>query len=48
MILLRTPDGTHFTVAGNLMIGAYLLSKIGAKLTEAGINPCDKSQAKSQ
>jgi uncharacterized protein len=48
MILLRTPDGTHFTVAGNLMTGAYLLSKIVAKLAEAGINPCDKSQVKSQ
>jgi hypothetical protein len=48
MILLRTPDGTHFTVAGNLLTGAYLLSKIVARLTEADLNPCAISKAESQ
>lgn len=48
MTLLRTPDGTHFTVAGNLMTGAYLLSKIVARLNEADLNPCAISKAESQ
>jgi hypothetical protein len=47
MTLLRTPDGAHFTVAGNLMVGAYLLSKISGKLTDANLNPC-ASEANAQ
>jgi hypothetical protein len=48
MTLLRTPDGTHFTVAGNLQVGAYLLSKISSKLTDSNLNPCVKSEANAQ
>jgi hypothetical protein len=48
MVLLRMPDGTHFTAAGNLQTGAYLLSKIVTQLTEADLNPCAKGQAKVQ
>jgi hypothetical protein len=48
LVQLRTPDGTHFTVAGNLLTGAYLLSKIVARLTEVDQNPCAKNEAKTQ
>jgi hypothetical protein len=36
MIQIRQPDGEHFTSAGELLVGAYLLPKIVAILVKGG------------
>jgi hypothetical protein len=48
IIQIRTPDGTHFTFAGNLLTGAYLLPKIVASPPVAYLNPCTKNEARAQ
>ncbi len=48
MVQIRTPDGEHFTVAGESLAAAYLLPKILATMAQVGVAPCAKSEVQSQ
>jgi hypothetical protein len=47
IVQIRTPDGIHFTFAGNLLTGLYLLPKVLAKF-RAAAEPCEKYEARSE
>ncbi|HEY6259214.1 MAG TPA: DUF459 domain-containing protein [Xanthobacteraceae bacterium] len=48
MVQLRTPDGEHFTVAGEMLAAAYLLPRIVASVAHEGVSACTRSEARSQ
>jgi uncharacterized protein len=52
VVQIRTPDGEHFTVAGEMLTAAYLLPRIVATVartaTQDGASLCAKSEAQSQ
>jgi hypothetical protein len=48
MVQLRTPDGEHFTVAGEAITAVYLLPKILASVAGRGITPCAKGEGQTQ
>jgi uncharacterized protein len=52
MVQIRTPDGEHFTVAGEMLTAAYLLPRIVATVTrisaQDGVPLCAKNEAQSQ
>jgi uncharacterized protein len=47
LVQIRTSDGEHFTVAGEIMTAAYLLPRILATVA-AEVMPCAKSDVRSQ
>jgi hypothetical protein len=40
MVQIRTPDGEHFTAAGEVLTAVYLLPRILASLAASGSAPC--------
>ncbi len=48
MVQIRTPDGEHFTVAGEMLTAAYLLPRILATVAQDGAAVCNKNEAQSQ
>src|SRR5262249_3505652 len=44
MVQLRTPDGEHFTVAGEVLTAVYLLPRILAILAANGAAPCAQAE----
>ncbi len=48
MVQIRTPDGEHFTVAGEMLTAVYLLPRITAALTQDGVPPCGTAEVRSQ
>jgi hypothetical protein len=52
MVQIRTPDGEHFTVAGEMLTAAYLLPRIVATVTrisaQDGVSLCAKNEVQSQ
>jgi hypothetical protein len=48
MVQIRTSDGEHFTVAGEIMTAAYLLPRILATVAPAGLPSCAKVEMQSQ
>jgi uncharacterized protein len=52
MVQIRTPDGEHFTVAGEMLTAAYLLPRIVATVTrisaQDGVSPCPKNEVQAQ
>jgi len=48
MVQIRTPDGEHFTVAGEMLTAAYLLPRITGALTQDGVPPCGTTEVRSQ
>jgi hypothetical protein len=52
MVQIRTPDGEHFTVAGEMLAAAYLLPRIVASVTriaaQDGVSLCAKNEVQSQ
>jgi hypothetical protein len=48
MVQIRTPDGEHFTVAGEMLTAVYLLPKIFTALTPEGVAPCGATEVRSQ
>jgi hypothetical protein len=47
MVQIRTSDGEHFTVAGEVLAAAYLLPRIVANLAQDGVSACTRSEAQS-
>jgi hypothetical protein len=47
MVQIRTPDGEHFTVAGEALVAVYLLPKILASIAMNGVSPCAKGAGES-
>jgi len=48
MVQIRSSDGQHFTVAGEVLTAAYLLPRIVAALAQDGVPPCAKNQVQAQ
>src|SRR5262249_52311966 len=48
MVQIRTPDGEHFTVAGEAATAVYLLPKILASVGRHGIAPCAKPEGQPE
>jgi hypothetical protein len=52
MVQIRTPDGEHFTVAGEMLTAAYLLPRIVATVTrisaQDAVSLCAKNEVQSQ
>jgi uncharacterized protein len=48
MVQIRTSDGQHFTVAGEMLAASYLLPKILAALAQDGVAPCAKNEVQAQ
>jgi hypothetical protein len=48
MVQIRTPDGEHFTFAGEMLAGAYLLPRTLGSVTLDGVLPCAKYEVQSQ
>jgi hypothetical protein len=48
MVQIRTSDGEHFTVAGEVLTAAHLLPRIIGMLAQDGITVCEKNEAQSQ
>jgi hypothetical protein len=48
MVQIRTPDGEHFTVAGEVLTAVYLLPRILAILAANGGAPCAPVEGQSQ
>jgi hypothetical protein len=48
MVQIRSSDGEHFTVAGEMLTAAYLLPRIIGSVTQDGVLPCAKSEVQSQ
>jgi hypothetical protein len=48
MVQIRTSDGQHFTVAGELLAASYLLPKILAAVAQDGVVPCAKNEVQAQ
>jgi hypothetical protein len=48
MVQIRTPDGEHFTVAGEVLTAVYLLPRIVAILAANGGAPCAKAEDQGQ
>jgi uncharacterized protein len=52
MVQIRTPDGEHFTVAGEMLTAAYLLPRIVATVTRTaapdGVSACARNEVQSQ
>jgi hypothetical protein len=44
MVQIRTPDGEHFTVAGEALTAVYLLPRILASLATGGSAPCAQAE----
>jgi hypothetical protein len=44
MVQIRTSDGEHFTVAGEVLTAAYLLPRILANLAPEGVSACTRSE----
>jgi hypothetical protein len=44
MVQLRTPDGEHFTVSGEVLTAVYLLPRILASLAASGTAPCAQAE----
>ena len=44
MVQIRTPDGEHFTVAGEVLTAVYLLPRILANLPAGGTAPCAQAE----
>ena len=47
MVQLRTSDGEHFTVAGEMLAAVYLLPRIVANVAQEGVSACSKTEAQS-
>jgi hypothetical protein len=45
LVQIRTPDGEHFTVAGETLTAVYLLPKILASVATNGVAPCARAEA---
>jgi hypothetical protein len=48
MVQIRTPDGEHFTVAGEMLTATYLLPRITGALAQDGVPPCGTTEVRSQ
>jgi uncharacterized protein len=48
MVQIRTPDGEHFTVAGEVLTAVYLLPRILAILAANGSAPCAQAGGQTQ
>ena len=48
MVQIRTPDGEHFTVAGEVLTAVYLLPRILAILAANGSAPCAPTGGQAQ
>jgi hypothetical protein len=48
MVQIRSSDGEHFTVAGEMLTAAYLLPRIIGSVTQDGVLPCAKYEVQSQ
>src|SRR5450631_3551123 len=48
MVQIRTSDGQHFTVAGEILAASYLLPKILAAVAQDGVAPCAKNEVQAQ
>jgi hypothetical protein len=48
VVQIRTSDGEHFTVAGEVMTAAYLLPRMLATVGSAGFVPCARSEVRAQ
>ena len=48
MVQIRTSDGEHFTVAGEVMTAAYLLPRILATVAPGGLPSCAKIGMQSE
>jgi hypothetical protein len=44
MVQIRTPDGEHFTSAGEVLTAVYLLPRILATLATGGTAPCAQAE----
>jgi uncharacterized protein len=47
MVQIRTSDGEHFTVAGEMLTAVYLLPRIVANLAQEGVSACTRTEAQS-
>jgi hypothetical protein len=48
MVQIRSSDGEHFTVAGEMLVAAYLLPRIIGGVAQDGVLPCAKYEVQSQ
>ena len=48
MVQIRSSDGEHFTVAGEVLAAAYMMPRILAALAQDGVAPCAKNEVQAQ